>query len=152
MGKLARDIEEACKLGKLARDVEEACKLGKTTLKSSWQRNLFFKLQNNKRRLFGVVVLLSVIAILWIDVFTRTTQSLEYTKVSGNAKVVDQTLTPGLDMSTTTQSSILEYVKVLNATYQMQPVTDPCHWLPVMMPFINLTLMESNKPDHSGVH
>ena len=26
----------------------------------------------------------------------------------------------------------------------MQPVTDPSHWLQVVMPFINLTLMESN--------
>jgi len=52
-------------------------------------------------------------------------------------------------MSTTTQSPILQYAKVLNDTYQMQPVTDPSHWLQIVMPFINLTLMESNKPERT---
>ena len=56
-------------------------------------------------------------------------------------------LAPGIAMSTSIQSPILEYAKVLNAKYQMQPVTDPSHWLPVVMPFINLTLMESSKTE-----
>ena len=46
---------------------------------------------------------------------------------------------------------ILEYAKVLNDTYQKQPVTDPNHWLQVVMPFINLTLTEGKMPEERTI-
>ena len=38
------------------------------------------------------------------------------------------------------------YKNVLRGTYQKQPVTDPDHWLHVVMPFIDLTLTEGDIP------
>ena len=38
------------------------------------------------------------------------------------------------------------YKNVLRGTYQKQPVTDPDHWLHVVMPFIDLTLTEEDIP------
>jgi len=46
-------------------------------------------------------------------------------------------------------------MNVLNATYQKQPVTDPDHWLHVVMPFIDLTLTERGIPpvrEHIDYH
>ena len=47
------------------------------------------------------------------------------------------------------------YVNVLKGTYQKQPVTDPDHWLHVVMPFIDLTLTERDIPparEHIDYH
>ena len=141
-----RDI----KLGELARDIEEACLLGRITVKSPGQRNWSLNLWQKRGKLFMAAVLVCFVVILGqIGALTGNivTQPSEYGKAMLDVGQSIGNLAPGIAMSTSIQSPILEYAKVLNAKYQMQPVTDPSHWLPVVMPFINLTLMESNKPE-----
>ena len=99
-----RDI----KLGELARDIEEACLVGKITVKSSGQRYWSLNLWRNRRKLFVAAVLVYFIVILGlIGALTGNTltQSIE-------------NLTTGVAISTTIQSPILEYAKVLNDKYQ----------------------------------
>ena len=164
-----RDIQ----LGTLANDIEEAClQQGKTTTNNnnnkivSGLQTLSRNSWQNKKALFGVAVV--VIAILIGNslignslignslIGASTGNGVTQPSIAPrSAKVVmdkDQSienLAPGVAISTTMQPSpILEFAKVLNDTYQKQPVTDPSQWLQVpgvVMPFIDLTLTDENK-------
>ena len=170
-----RDIE----LGTLANDIETACKLGKIQAKSPGWRNPFLKLWRNRKALFAAVVVYLVIFLLLTQngvthpsiipvldedrsiengapvVATSTSMQLspilEYAKVVVDEDQSIENVAPGVAISATMQSPILEYNKVLKDVYQKQPVTDPNQWLQVVMPFINLTLMEGIKPEERTV-
>ena len=143
-------------MGTLANDIETACKLGKIQAKSLGWRNPFLNLWQNRKTLFTAVVLVYLVIVGCFWLFTRngvTQPSIipVYAKVVMDEDQSIQNGAPGVAISTTTQSPILEYKKILKDAYRKQPVTDPSQWLQVVMPFINLTLTEGIKPEERTV-
>ena len=150
-----RDI----KLGTLANDIETACKLGKIQAKSLAWGNLSLNLWQNRKTLFTAGVLVCLVIVGCFLLFTRngiTQPSIiprpVYARFAMDEYRSVENVAPGVAISTTTQSPILEYNKVLKDVYQKQYVTDPNQWLQVVMPFINLTLTEGNKREEQTIH
>ena len=142
-----RDI----KLGTLANDIETACKLGKIQAKSPTWGNLSLNLWQNRKTLFtaGVLVCLVIVGCFLLLTQNGVTHPSIIPVLDEDQSI--ENVAPGVAISATMQSPILEYNKVLNDTYQKQPVTDPNQWLQVVMPFINLTLTEGIKPEERTV-
>ena len=142
-----RDIE----LGRLARDIEVTCLQGKITVNFSVWRISSLKF---KKALFGVAVVSVIVTFGYLSIGGFTWNSITPPSIVPLAMDEDWSIengAPGVAISTTMQSPILEYNKVLKDVYQKQPVTDPNQWLQVMMPFINLTLTEGIKSEERTI-